>query len=336
MLGRARSRTRGWGCRAGRWWDRPAPAVMAASTGSEITCSHLPASVWASAHDRPRMSVRKRSARRWRRTTRSARRLARGGEPDRAARCRPALALDAADHLRHGRAGDLQPLGDAGLDDLDVVLVQLVDGLAVLLERGVELRGLVLGHGPSVRDRRFRPFGTGTPESGGLLPKSRRRFASHRAGTVPPVALGRFSEPVRTWFETSFPAPTRGPGPGLAGHRRGRPHPDPRPHRLGQDARRVPVGDRPADDARTPARKREHSAGHPARSTSPRCGPSPSTSRRTSGPPSRGWPWRPSGWARTCGCPRSACARATPRPTSAASWSATPPTCSSPPPSPST
>ena len=37
-----------------------------------MTCSHLPASAWASAHDRPNMSVRKRSARRWRRTTRSA------------------------------------------------------------------------------------------------------------------------------------------------------------------------------------------------------------------------------------------------------------------------
>ena len=45
---------------------------MAASTGSEMTCSHLPASAWASAQDRPRMSVRKRSANRWRRTTFSA------------------------------------------------------------------------------------------------------------------------------------------------------------------------------------------------------------------------------------------------------------------------
>src|SRR5690606_23262715 len=33
--------------------------------------------------------------------------------------------------------------GDAGLDHGDVVLGQLEDGLAVLLERGVELRGLV-------------------------------------------------------------------------------------------------------------------------------------------------------------------------------------------------
>ena len=46
--------------------------LMASSTGSEMTCSHLPASTWASAHDRPRMSVSSRSASRWRRTTCSA------------------------------------------------------------------------------------------------------------------------------------------------------------------------------------------------------------------------------------------------------------------------
>src|SRR5438067_914236 len=46
--------------------------LIAASTLSESTCSHLPASAWASAQLRPRMSVRKRSARRCRRTTRSA------------------------------------------------------------------------------------------------------------------------------------------------------------------------------------------------------------------------------------------------------------------------
>ena len=46
---------------------------MAASTELEMTCSQRPASWWASAHERPRMSVRKRSARRCRRTTCSAR-----------------------------------------------------------------------------------------------------------------------------------------------------------------------------------------------------------------------------------------------------------------------
>ena len=51
----------------------PSTLARASSTGSEITCSHLPASSWASAQESPRMSVRKRSARRWRRTTRSAR-----------------------------------------------------------------------------------------------------------------------------------------------------------------------------------------------------------------------------------------------------------------------
>ena len=121
---------------------------MAASTGSEMMCSHLPASWWASAHDRSRMSVRNRSARRWRRTTRSARRspsalsvMALWSIATRPSR------LEALDHLGHGRARHHQPVGDPGLDDLDVVLVELVDGLAVLLERGVELRGLVLGHG---------------------------------------------------------------------------------------------------------------------------------------------------------------------------------------------
>ena len=36
--------------------------IMASSTAVEMTCSHLPASVWASAHDSPSRSVRKRSA----------------------------------------------------------------------------------------------------------------------------------------------------------------------------------------------------------------------------------------------------------------------------------
>ena len=57
-----------------------------------------------------------------------------------------ALALEALDHLRHGRARHHEPIGDAGLDHVDVVLAELEDGLAVLLEGGVELRGLVVGH----------------------------------------------------------------------------------------------------------------------------------------------------------------------------------------------
>jgi hypothetical protein len=55
-----------------------------------------------------------------------------------------ALAGHAPDHLRDRRPGDAEPLGDAGLDDVEVVLAQLEDGLAVLLERGVQQ----LGHVP--------------------------------------------------------------------------------------------------------------------------------------------------------------------------------------------
>ena len=65
-----------------------------------------------------------------------------------------------------------------------------------------------------------------------------------RAGSSGP--LDRFSAPVRAWFETSFAAPTDAQAAGLAGDRRRRPHPAPRADRVGQDARRVPLGDRPA------------------------------------------------------------------------------------------
>ena len=53
-----------------------------------------------------------------------------------------ALGLHAPDHLGHGGAGDPEALGDAGLDDVDVVLAELEDRLAVLLEGGVVLTGL--------------------------------------------------------------------------------------------------------------------------------------------------------------------------------------------------
>src|SRR5690606_39429389 len=62
------------------------------------------------------------------------------GQADRGALDRDqTLLFEATDHLRHGRARDLDALRDPGLDDLDVVLVQLPDGLAVLLEGRVEL-----------------------------------------------------------------------------------------------------------------------------------------------------------------------------------------------------
>ena len=72
-----------------------------------------------------------------------------------------------------------------------------------------------------------------------------------------------------------------GAGPGLAGDRRRPAHPDPGPHGLGQDPGGVPLGHRPADD-RAGAGGAHGSA--PGWSTSRRCGPSPSTSRRTCGP----------------------------------------------------
>ena len=75
-------------------------------------------------------------------------------------------------------------------------------------------------------------------------------------------------------------SPRRAQAQGWPAIAAGRAHPDPGPHRLGQDAGRLPVGHRPADD-RAGARRR--AAAHPARSTSRRCGPSPSTSRRTCG-----------------------------------------------------
>ena len=83
-----------------------------------------------------------------------------------------------------------------------------------------------------------------------------RAPSSVRADAPHPV-LERFSPAVRAWFHTTFAEPDRRPGAGLAGDRRRRAHPDPRPDRLGQDADRLPVGHRPADDrAPSPPRDR--------------------------------------------------------------------------------
>ena len=90
------------------------------------------------------MSVRNRSARRWRRTTRSASGCRPPVSRMRAVDGDEALALHAPDHLRHGGPGHLEALGDPGLDDVHVVLLELEDGLAVLLERRVELGRPVL------------------------------------------------------------------------------------------------------------------------------------------------------------------------------------------------
>ena len=51
------------------------------------------------------------------------------------------LGFEALDHLAHGRSAHQEPVGDAGLDDVDVVLGEFEDALAVLLECGVVLSG---------------------------------------------------------------------------------------------------------------------------------------------------------------------------------------------------
>jgi hypothetical protein len=81
-----------------------------------------------------------------------------------------ALDLHALDHLGHRRPGDVQPLGDPCLDDVDVVFLQLPDRLAILLERGVKLGSLVLGHGASLQVGI--PAGPGDPG-----PQTRHRAA---------------------------------------------------------------------------------------------------------------------------------------------------------------
>ena len=46
-----------------------------------------------------------------------------------------AFGLEPLHHFAHRRAADLQPFGNARLDDVDVILLELKDALAVLLER---------------------------------------------------------------------------------------------------------------------------------------------------------------------------------------------------------
>ena len=79
-------------------------------------------------------------------------RLTRRREPDGAIGRDQALGLEPADHLADRRSADLQAFGDPGLDDGDVVLVELEDALAVFLESRMVLSER--GHGPQV-SRRF-------------------------------------------------------------------------------------------------------------------------------------------------------------------------------------
>ena len=92
--------------------------------------------------------MRKRSARRWRRTTCSASWRPSCGQLDAALVDDQALGLEPAHHLADGGTADVEPLGDPSLDDVDVVLLQLEDALAVLLEGGMVLTDD--GHGATL------------------------------------------------------------------------------------------------------------------------------------------------------------------------------------------
>ena len=58
------------------------------------------------------------------------------------------LGLHALDHLGDRRSGDPEALDQAGLDDLNVVLAQLEDALAIFLERRV----MFAGRGHALKD----------------------------------------------------------------------------------------------------------------------------------------------------------------------------------------
>src|SRR3990170_3163225 len=74
------------------------------------------------------------------------------GELDPAVGGDEALVLEAAHHLAHCGPAHLESLGDARLDDVDVILLQLEDALAVLLERW-----MMFARGWHVRQPTVRP-----------------------------------------------------------------------------------------------------------------------------------------------------------------------------------
>ena len=172
------SPSRGWGCRAGRWSAAPSRRTRAASTGSEMTCSHLPASAWASAHDRPEDVGQEPLGQAVAAHHALGQAQAVVGQADGAVDGDQALLLHAVDHLRHRRARHVEPLGDAGLDDVDVVLAELEDGLAVLLEGRVVLGRLVRRHRVESR-------------SGGAVSTGRPWGRSGTGRHTPPVAWVR-------------------------------------------------------------------------------------------------------------------------------------------------
>ena len=105
-----------------------------------------------------------------------------GGEVDgRAVERHEALGLHPLDHLGHRRPGDVQPLGDACLDDVDVVFLQLPDRLAILLESGVKL-------GSGTRAQRQPTAGRTHPDLG-LDP--RRATGAASSGPMFETARGR-------------------------------------------------------------------------------------------------------------------------------------------------
>src|SRR5690606_10357290 len=108
------------------------------------------------------------------------------------------LALEPTHHLADGGTADLEPLGDPGLDDIDVVLVELEDALTVLLEGWVVLSRC--RHGPSLRRflrrgrgvarRRCRPRRStrrGRPSGPAASRRARARAAPRRVRSTTPA-----------------------------------------------------------------------------------------------------------------------------------------------------
>ena len=99
---------------------------MACSTSVDITCSHLPGFL-VGVRPREPEDVGEEPLGQAVAAHHPLGQFARpGGELDLARSERDqTLDLDALDHLRHRRSGDVEPVCDAGLDDVHVVLVQL-------------------------------------------------------------------------------------------------------------------------------------------------------------------------------------------------------------------
>ena len=198
--------------------------------------------------------------------------------------------------------------------------------LAVLLEGRVLLGGLVLGHGRKLRGPTVTPPGLIVDRCEAVAELVRR--VGRAVGRRQVLAAG--AGLVRHARSPSPPRPRQG-WPAIAV---GRAHADPRPHRLGQDAGRLPVGHRPAGHH---AAARRQGAAHPPALPLAAAG----AGRRRREEPARAarghrrWPPSGSGVAVPRADRRHAHRRHR-RPTSAGSSSATRPTCSSPRPSRST